>query len=96
MGRRLRQRAEESIDGPPLLTPIGDDSRVAMVHAQLAPISSRRALLDSYRRESFFRSLTDLVCHGPEVQVLEMAYSLRWAELTPDDTVDDMEGCFET
>jgi len=29
--------------------------RVAMVRAQLAPIRSRRALLDSYRRESLCR-----------------------------------------
>ena len=42
---------------------------VALVHAQLAPIPTRSALADSYRREA--------VRHD----ALEAAYALRWMEL---------------
>ncbi|MGA2513120.1 MAG: hypothetical protein ABSG37_05830 [Candidatus Limnocylindrales bacterium] len=55
--------------------------RVAMVRAQLAPIRSRRALLDSYRRESLCRLATTATASGSAAEVLEMAYAMRWLEL---------------
>jgi hypothetical protein len=59
--------------------------RVALVRAQLAPISSRRALLDSYRRESLCRLASPTQNGGSAGEVLDIAYALRWAELAPDD-----------
>ena len=54
---------------------------VALVRAQLAPIPSRPALLDSYRRESLYR-LAPSGCRVDAAEsVLELAYAARWAEL---------------
>ena len=55
--------------------------RVAMVRAQLAPIRSRRALLDSYRRESLCRLATTATASGSAAEVLDLAYAMRWLEL---------------
>jgi hypothetical protein len=55
--------------------------RIALVRSQLAPIRSRRALLDSYRRESLYRLASTAQTAGSAADVLEMAYALRWAEL---------------
>lgn len=56
------------------------DERVALVRAQLSPIRSRSALLDSYERESL-NLLSHGATPGSEVQILELAYALRWLEL---------------
>jgi hypothetical protein len=55
--------------------------RVAMVRAQLAPIRSRRALLDSYRRESLCRIAATAQSPDSAAEVLELAYAMRWMEL---------------
>jgi hypothetical protein len=55
--------------------------RVAQVRAQLAPIRSRRALLDSYRSESLFRLATTTSASGSAAEVLDLAYAMRWLEL---------------
>jgi hypothetical protein len=55
--------------------------RVALVRAQLAPIRSRRALLDSYRRESLCRLATTAQSPDSAAEVLELAYAMRWMEL---------------
>ena len=55
--------------------------RVAMVRAQLAPIRSRRALLDSYRSESLCRLATTAPASGSAAEVLDLAYAMRWIEL---------------
>ncbi len=55
--------------------------RVAMVRAQLAPIRTRRALLDSYRSESLFRLAATSITPGSAVDVLDLAYGMRWVEL---------------
>ncbi len=55
--------------------------RIAMVRAQLEPIRSRHALLDSYRRESLFRLATTNLASGSAAEVLDLAYALRWLEL---------------
>lgn len=55
--------------------------RVAMVRAQLEPIRSRRALLDSYRRESLCRLATTAQASGSAAEVLDLAYAMRWREL---------------
>lgn len=65
--------------------------RVALVRAQLAPISSRRALLDSYRRESLCRLASPSQNGGSAGEVLDIAYALRWAELAPDDPEMEIE-----
>jgi hypothetical protein len=57
--------------------------RVALVRAQLEPIRSRRALLDSYRRESLCRLATARGGAGSPAEVLNLAYALRWLELAP-------------
>jgi hypothetical protein len=67
--------------------------RVALVRAQLAPISSRRALLDSYRRESLCRLASPTQDGGSAVEVLDIAYALRWTELAPDDPAMDADDC---
>jgi len=66
---------------------------IAMVHAQLAPISSRRALLDSYRRESLCRLASPEPNSGSAVEVLDIAYALRWAELAPEEIPSDSIDC---
>jgi hypothetical protein len=60
--------------------------RVAMVRAQLEPIRSRRALIDSYRRESIC-CLAQALSSGSATEVLEIAYAQRWLELesTPEE-----------
>jgi hypothetical protein len=69
-----------TVDAPTVVqTALAD--RIALVHAQLAPIRSRRALLDSYRRESLCRLAGGDQAAGSAADVLEMAYALRWAEL---------------
>jgi hypothetical protein len=55
--------------------------RVAMVRAQLAPIRSRRALLDSYRRESLCRLANTNTAPGSAAEVIDLAYAMRWLEL---------------
>jgi hypothetical protein len=55
--------------------------RVAMVRAQLEPIRSRNALLDSYRRESLCRLASTPLASGSAAEVLDLAYALRWREL---------------
>jgi hypothetical protein len=62
-------------------TPPAVADRVAMVRAQLAPIHSRRALLDSYRRESLCRLAAPAAAVGSASEVIDLAYALRWAEL---------------
>lgn len=59
--------------------------RIALVRAQLAPIGSRRALLDSYRRESLCRLASPVQSAESDVEVLGIAYALRWAELKSED-----------
>ncbi len=61
---------------------------VADVCAQLAPIRSRTALLDSYRREALNVLLpTELAPQDPETVGLEIAYMLRWLELPEEQLV---------
>ena len=67
--------------------------RIALVRAQLAPIRTRRALLDSYRRESLCRLASPTQDGGSAVEVLDIAYALRWAELAPDDPAMDADDC---
>jgi hypothetical protein len=57
------------------------EHRVALVRAQLAPIHSRPALLDSYRRESLCRLGSPAGVSDSAADVLELAYAARWAEL---------------
>jgi hypothetical protein len=61
--------------------------RIAMVRAQLEPIRSRRALLDSYQRESLCRLATTTQTSGSAAEVLDLAYAMRWLELEADNTV---------
>lgn len=68
--------ADTEYAAPPALA-----DRVAMVRAQLAPIRSRRALLDSYRRESLCRLATTSMASGSAAEVLDLAYAMRWLEL---------------
>jgi hypothetical protein len=72
-----------AIDTETVMQPAIAD-RIALVRSQLAPIRSRRALLDSYRRESLYRLATTAQTTGSAADVLEMAYALRWAELEPE------------
>jgi len=67
---------DTELTAPPALA-----DRVAMVRAQLEPIRSRRALLDSYRRESLYRLATPTPASGSAAEVLDLAYALRWLEL---------------
>ncbi len=64
--------------------------RVAMVRAQLQPIRSRWALLDSYRRESICRLAAPALTAGSAAEVLELAYAMRWLELASDATGAEM------
>jgi hypothetical protein len=61
--------------------------RIALVRAQLAPIRSRTALLDSYRRESLWRLAGPAQTAGSATEVLDQAYALRWLELEPDKSI---------
>jgi hypothetical protein len=69
-----------AIDTEPVTQPAIAE-RIALVRSQLAPIRSRRALLDSYRRESLYRLASTAQTAGSAADVLEMAYALRWVEL---------------
>ena len=64
--------------------------RVALVRAQLEPIRSRLALLDSYRRESLCRLATTEFSSGSAAEVLELAYAARWLELAADSVADQL------
>lgn len=64
--------------------------RVAMVRAQLEPIRSRRALLDSYRRESLYRLATTAQASGSAAEVLDLAYAMRWRELEETPAADPL------
>jgi hypothetical protein len=59
--------------------------RISQVRAQLEPIRSRRALLDSYRRESLCRLASTSPAAGSATEVLDLAYALRWLELDAED-----------
>lgn len=63
--------------------------RIAMVRAQLEPIRSRRALIDSYQRESLCRLATTAQASGSAAEVLDLAYAMRWLELEADNTPAD-------
>ena len=76
---------------PPTPPTLAD--RIALVRAQLAPIRTRRALLDSYRRESLCRLASPVPNGGSAVEVLDIAYALRWAELAPDDPAMEPDDC---
>jgi hypothetical protein len=67
----------------------GLSDRIAMVRAQLEPIRSRTALLDSYRRESLCRLATTAQTSGSAAEVLDVAYALRWLELDAESSVCD-------
>ena len=75
---------ETEFAAPPALA-----ERVAMVRAQLEPIRSRRALLDSYRRESLCRLATIAPSIGSAAEVLDLAYAQRWQELEPETSPSD-------
>lgn len=62
--------------------------RVAMVRAQLAPIRSRRALLNSYRRESLYRLAAPVAAPDSAAEVLDIAYAMRWLELETEPSAD--------
>ncbi len=64
-------------------------ARIAAVRAQLQPIPSRSALLDSYRRESICRMAPVEALDTAVASVIEIAYSLRWSEL-PDELPDEL------
>ncbi len=68
-------------------TPQALAGRIDLVRAQLAPIRSRRALLDSYRRESLCRLVSPAEIAGSAAEVLERAYAIRWLELASDTAV---------
>jgi hypothetical protein len=74
---------EANLAAPPAIADM-----VALIRAQLEPIRSRGALLDSYRRESLCRLATGLSA-GSAAEVLEMAYAMRWFELDSDPVVDE-------
>lgn len=65
--------------------------RIDLVRAQLAPIQSRGALLDSYRRESICRLASPGETSGSATEVLERAYAIRWLELESDTFVASAE-----
>jgi len=70
-------------------TELAPADRVALVRAQLEPIRSRVALLDSYRRESLCRLAATALGSGSAAEVLDLAYAMRWRELEPDSPADD-------
>jgi hypothetical protein len=65
--------------------------RIALVRAQLAPIRSRRALLDSYRRESLCRLASPAQPVGSAAEILDLAYAMRWLELESDPSIAESE-----
>jgi surfactin synthase thioesterase subunit len=72
---------------PQYVTPPALAERIALVRAQLAPIRSRSALLDSYRRESLCRLAGPAQATGSTADVLDQAYAMRWLELESDSSV---------
>lgn len=54
---------------------------IAIVRHQLEPIRSRRALIDSFRRESLCRLAVSSACPAYATEALETAYAMRWLEL---------------
>jgi hypothetical protein len=72
-----------------LATSMSPADRVALVRAQLEPIRSRVALLDSYRRESLCRLSTISIGAGSAAEVLDLAYAMRWRELEQESPIDD-------
>jgi len=66
------------------MAPPALDERVALVRAQLEPIRSRLALIESYRRESLCCLATTEFSAGSAAEVLELAYAVRWLELAPE------------
>lgn len=64
--------------------------RIATVRAQLEPIRSRRALLDSYRRESLYRLASGTQASGSAADVLDMAYAMRWRDLEAEGSPGDI------
>ena len=54
---------------------------IAAVRHQLGPIASRRALMDSYLRESLCRLAISSPSAADAAEALETAYAMRWLEL---------------
>ncbi len=61
------------------------DLQIRAIHAQLSAISSRPALLDSYRREALNLLEPAYPRDRAASQALELAYVRRWRELPPED-----------
>jgi hypothetical protein len=78
--------SDMELAAPPALA-----DRIAQVRAQLAPIRSRRALLDSYRRESLCRLTSPAQCAGSAAEVLDLAYAMRWLELDSESSIAEPE-----
>jgi hypothetical protein len=72
---------------PQYVTPPALAEMIALVRAQLAPIRSRSALLDSYRRESLCRLAGPAQAAGSATEVLDQAYAMRWLELKSDSSL---------
>jgi len=68
-------------------TPPALADRIALVRAQLAPIRSRTALLDSYRRESLCRLASPAQASDSAAEILDVAYAIRWLELEPEASI---------
>ena len=68
-------------------------SRIALVRAQLAPIRSRQALLDSYRRESLYRLASPASDSESAFEILDIAYALCWADLAPEEVATETGDC---
>ena len=82
--------AEMELEAAPSLA-----DRVALVRAQLEPIRSRGALLESYRRESLCRLAATPNAADAAAEVLELAYAMRWLELDSDPPVYESDGRLE-
>lgn len=71
--------------GEPLVDPAWATAtfqrRVAAVHRQLAPVSSRAALAESYGREAARRLVRPRAAGRRSATALQVAYALRWLEL---------------
>ena len=76
---------------PQYATPPALAERIALVRAQLAPIRSRSALLDSYRRESLCRLAGPAQAPGSALEVLDQAYAMRWLELESDSPIAGLQ-----
>jgi hypothetical protein len=73
----MMHAAELEFPAPP--TPA---EMIAGVRAELNQITDRAALLDSYRRESLGRLASGSDRADYETAALDLAYALRWLELT--------------